>query len=72
MAGWAVTMPFDSIKTVIQTSACGSKSMSSTFRMLVHQHGVSALYNGLSSAVLRAFPANAALFLGVEFIREIL
>jgi hypothetical protein len=34
--------------------------------------GPLALYNGLGVALIRAFPANAALFLGYELCREVL
>jgi len=34
--------------------------------------GPSALFKGLAPAMLRAFPANAACFLGVEFARKFL
>jgi hypothetical protein len=39
---------------------------------VARERGPRALYKGLGVAILRAFPANAALFLGYEIVREIL
>jgi solute carrier family 25 carnitine/acylcarnitine transporter 20/29 len=36
------------------------------FSELVAAEGMGALYKGLGPAIVRAFPANAACFLGVE------
>lgn len=37
------------------------------FARLYKQEGLKALYSGVTPVMLRAFPANAACFLGVEF-----
>lgn len=61
-------MPFDVPKTNVQ-SRYDTKMLGSYFPMLAkiaRERGVSGLYNGLSPTLARAFPANAALFLGVE------
>lgn len=37
------------------------------FAKLYKEEGLKALYSGVKPVMLRAFPANAACFLGVEF-----
>jgi len=37
------------------------------FTKLYKEEGLTALYAGVTPVMLRAFPANAACFLGVEF-----
>lgn len=37
------------------------------FAKLYKEEGLKALYSGVTPVMLRAFPANAACFLGVEF-----
>lgn len=68
MLGWAAAMPFDVPKTNVQAS-WDSKVVGSYFPELmriVKERGPLGLYAGLVPTILRAFPANAALFLGVE------
>lgn len=68
MSGWALAMPFDSPKTNIQsrydTKVVGSY-LPELFR-IARERGFLGLYSGLGPTLARAFPANAALFLGVE------
>lgn len=42
------------------------------FRVLIKTEGVGALYKGLTPVLLRAFPANAACFVGFEMCRRFL
>ena len=68
MLGWTVAMPFDVPKTNIQ-SRWDTKVVGSyfpEFARIVRERGVLGLYHGLLPTLVRAFPANAALFLGVE------
>lgn len=68
MLGWLVAMPFDVPKTNVQ-SRYDTKIVGSYFPELfkiARERGVVGLYGGLGPTLLRAFPANAALFLGVE------
>jgi hypothetical protein len=68
MLGWTVAMPFDVPKTNIQ-SKWDTKVVGSYFpemARIVQERGILGLYNGLGPTLVRAFPANAALFLGVE------
>ena len=68
MLGWTVAMPFDVPKTNVQ-SRWDTKVVGSYFPEMIsiaRKRGIIGLYDGLGPTVLRAFPANAALFLGVE------
>lgn len=73
MLGWTAAMPFDVPKTNVQAS-WDSKVVGSYFPELIRiarERGVLALYTGLIPTIARAFPANAALFLGVETGKKI-
>ena len=68
MMGWTLAMPFDVPKTNIQ-ARYDAKVVGSYFPELfriARERGVAGLYGGLGPTLIRAFPANAALFLGVE------
>ena len=68
MGGCFMAMPFDVPKTQVQ-SRYDTKIFGSYFPELIkiaRQRGVGGLYAGLGPTIIRAFPANAALFLGVE------
>lgn len=68
MMGWSIAMPFDVPKTNVQVRWC-TNVVGSYFPEMIRisqQHGLSGFYNGLGPTLVRAFPANAALFLGVE------
>lgn len=65
MTGWSVVFPFDSIKSRVQSAPQGTSAVKVAMQMLRHE-GVRAFYIGWSAAVMRAFPANAALLLGFE------
>ncbi|KAJ9088834.1 carnitine transporter, variant 2 [Entomophthora muscae] len=67
MANWAVAIPPDVIKSRLQTAPEGTyKGIADVFFKLIRTEGPGALFRGLGPAMLRAFPANAACFLGVE------
>ena len=68
MFGWALAMPFDVPKTNVQ-ARYDCKVVGSYFPemgKILRERGVVGLYGGLGPTLVRAFPANAALFLGVE------
>mmetsp|Transcript_32663 Transcript_32663/g.38042 ORF Transcript_32663/g.38042 Transcript_32663/m.38042 type:complete len:294 (-) Transcript_32663:26-907(-) len=68
MLGWTVAMPFDVPKTNVQ-SRWDTKVVGSYVPEMVKiakERGIRGFYSGLGPTILRAFPANAALFLGVE------
>lgn len=73
MMGWAAAMPFDVPKTNVQAS-WDSRVVGSYFPELIRivkERGPLALYTGLIPTIARAFPANAALFLGVEMGKKL-
>lgn len=69
VVGWAVVMPIDSAKSIIQTSA-NPESLLRTMQRVNETQGWRSLFCGLNAALVRAFPANAALFLGYEIVRR--
>ena len=73
MCNWLVALPFDVIKSRIQVgknlAPGASTSMWSVGKDLVAKEGFTALYKGLGPALLRAVPANAACFTGMELAR---
>lgn len=71
MAGinnWAVGMPADVLKSRLQTAPEGTykNGIRDVFRELMKKEGPTALYKGVTPVMLRAFPANAACFIGFE------
>lgn len=69
VVGWAVCMPMDSAKSIIQTST-KPDTLLRTIQKVNETQGWRALFTGLKAALVRAFPANAALFLGYEIVRR--
>lgn len=69
-SAWAVVFPVDVLKSRMQVAvadAAGNKpGIISVGRTILKEGGVRLFYRGVSAAVMRAFPANAALFFGVE------
>jgi hypothetical protein len=68
MLGWTFAMPFDVPKTNVQ-ARYDTRVLGSYFPELIRigrERGILGLYSGLGPTLIRAFPANAALFLGVE------
>lgn len=43
-----------------------------TFLSIVKNEGITALYSGLKPTMIRAFPANGALFLAYEYSRKLM
>ncbi|KAJ2772499.1 carnitine transporter [Coemansia nantahalensis] len=67
MANWAVAIPPDVLKSRLQTAPDGRYSgVRQVFVEMMRTEGAGALFRGIGPAMLRAFPANAACFLGVE------
>jgi len=72
MMGWTVAMPFDVPKTNVQ-SKWDTKVFGSyipEFINIARTRGIGGFYHGLGPTLVRAFPANAALFLGVEMSKS--
>lgn len=74
IANWSVGMPADVIKSRLQTAPDGTypKGVRSVLPILIREEGFLALYHGVVPVMLRAFPANAACFLGLEFAMNFL
>lgn len=74
---WMVIFPVDVVKSRMQTEMVGAGdgaglSFRGTALSVWKEGGVRAFHRGLGSAVLRAFPANAALVWGVETASSLL
>ncbi|ROL54770.1 Mitochondrial carnitine/acylcarnitine carrier protein [Anabarilius grahami] len=77
MAGifnWAVAIPPDVLKSRFQTAPEGKypNGFRDVLRELVREEGIGSLYKGFTAVMLRAFPANAACFLGFEVAMKFL
>jgi solute carrier family 25 carnitine/acylcarnitine transporter 20/29 len=70
MAGcfnWLVALPVDVAKSRLQTAPEGKYTgMLDVYKELIRADGVRAFYKGFTPVIIRAFPANAACFLGYE------
>lgn len=67
VAMWSIAIPPDTIKSRLQSAPNGTYTgFMDCARKLIAKDGVPALWKGFGPAILRAFPANAATFLGVE------
>ncbi|KAL7063570.1 hypothetical protein AAHC03_01726 [Spirometra sp. Aus1] len=77
MAGifnWLVAIPPDVLKSRLQTAPEGRypKGIRSVFAEMMAKEGILALYKGVTPVMVRAFPANAACFLGYEVAIKLL
>jgi solute carrier family 25 carnitine/acylcarnitine transporter 20/29 len=73
MACWTVGIPFDVIKSRYQTAPEGKyNGIMDVYKALIKEEGYAGLFRGLRPALMRAFPANAACFLGVELTKKLL
>lgn len=77
MAGifnWLVAIPPDVLKSRYQSAPEGRypNGIRSVFTELMANEGIFALYRGVTPVLLRAFPANAACFLGYELALKFL
>ncbi|EGO05187.1 hypothetical protein SERLA73DRAFT_44724 [Serpula lacrymans var. lacrymans S7.3] len=71
VAMWAIAIPPDVLKSRLQSAPTGTYSgFLDCARKTIAQDGVAALWKGFGPAMTRAFPANAATFLGVEASRK--
>ncbi|KAJ3153401.1 carnitine transporter [Geranomyces michiganensis] len=73
VAMWSIAIPPDVIKSRIQSAPAGTyKGFVDCGMKIVAKEGPAALFKGLGAALLRAFPANAAGFLGRAAMMEVL
>jgi Mitochondrial carrier protein len=68
---WAMSIAPDTIKSRIQTSTL-PLSIISTAQEITRVQGLRGLFTGIEVALFRAFPANAALFVGYELSRDLM
>lgn len=71
---WCMALPVDTLKTRLQVAEEGryKHGIRSVAREVLATEGVGALYRGAGAVFLRAFPANAACFLGYETTLKLL
>lgn len=74
MAYWLIGMPADVLKSRLQAAPeeTYQKGIRSVFAELIRNEGPLALYKGVTPVMIRAFPANAACFIGVELSMKLL
>ncbi|KAM5179524.1 mitochondrial ornithine transporter 1-like [Mantella aurantiaca] len=74
IALWLVIYPVDCIKSRIQVLSITGKQAGfiGTCTSIVKNEGFRSLYSGLKPTLIRAFPANAALFLTFEYSRKLM
>ncbi|XP_061075403.1 mitochondrial carnitine/acylcarnitine carrier protein-like isoform X2 [Conger conger] len=73
IVNWVVALPPDVLKSNFQTAAEGHyRGLRDVLLKLIQEEGPGALYKGFTAVMLRAFPANAACFLGFELALKIL
>lgn len=73
MACWTVAIPADVIKSRYQTAPEGKyNGLVDVYNALIKEEGYSGLFKGIRPALIRAFPANAACFLGMEVSKKML
>lgn len=71
MACWMVSIPPDVIKSRFQSAPEGTyRGSLDVFQTLMREEGAGALFTGIRPALIRAFPANAACFFGMEVARK--
>jgi len=69
IAMWVSIFPVDTVKSRLQ-SAEGRPTLGGVIREIYGKGGVKAFFPGLTPALLRAVPANAATFVGVELAHK--
>lgn len=74
VANWLIGMPADVLKSRLQTAPEGKypNGIRDVARDLLRKEGPLALYKGIAPVLLRAFPANAACFVGFELCKKFL
>ncbi|KAJ8902231.1 hypothetical protein NDN08_006639 [Rhodosorus marinus] len=66
MLFWAVVLPIDVVKTNMQVSTGSYQSMTKSTVQILKQRGIRGFYAGLGTSLVRAFPANAAVWVAWE------
>ncbi|CAJ0579800.1 unnamed protein product, partial [Mesorhabditis spiculigera] len=68
IANWSVCIPADVLKSRLQTAPEGKypDGIRGVFKEVMREEGPKGLFKGFTPVMLRAFPANAACFFGLE------
>jgi solute carrier family 25 carnitine/acylcarnitine transporter 20/29 len=68
IADWVISLPADVLKSRLQTAPDDRypNGIRDVFKEVIRTEGPTGLFRGLTPAILRAFPANAACLFGVE------
>jgi len=68
IANWIAALPIDTLKSKLQVAPEGqyTNGIRSVFTEVIKKDGIGSLYRGFGTVMIRAFPANAACFLGYE------
>eukprot|EP01101_Sappina_pedata_P013455 TRINITY_DN9722_c0_g1_i1.p1 TRINITY_DN9722_c0_g1~~TRINITY_DN9722_c0_g1_i1.p1 ORF type:complete len:300 (+),score=126.03 TRINITY_DN9722_c0_g1_i1:22-900(+) len=73
ICNWIVAIPPDVVKSRFQSAPEGTyKGFMDVCKVLFKEEGVRGFFKGLTPAMARAFPANAACFLGVDMTMNLL
>lgn len=73
MACWVVSIPADVLKSRYQSAPEGTyRGLGDVYSRLMKEEGFGALFTGIRPALIRAFPANAACFFGMEVAKKML
>jgi len=74
ISNWLIGMPFDVLKSRLQTAPEGlyKNGIRDVAKELLKTEGPLALYKGITPVLLRAFPANAACFVGFELCKKLI
>lgn len=71
LVAWLPVIPFDVVKTRMQADVRHEyKGMFDCFKKSLRKEGITGLFRGAELIAIRAFPVNAAIFLGYELTRE--
>lgn len=70
IAAWLPCYPQDVIKSRMQSNPV-KMTLTETVKCLFRESGFRGFFKGLTPTMIRAFPANAATFLGYEFVMKL-
>lgn len=72
LAMWISILPVDTVKTRVQAARGARLTFSQAAADIYSNSGIAGFYRGIGPALLRAFPANAALFAAKEVAHAVL
>ena len=72
LCAWCVSIPLDTVKTIVQSDPEKKKSVWQTTQALYKQGGMTVFYKGLIPQAVRIFPQSATLLLVYEYMHSAL